>query len=541
MNERTIIDGETGEIIDHKMLPALQQDAGALSTMSAEIGQQIATARRFPRERDVVLQGQMEERATLDEDTANECMYSLPRAGTPIEGPSSRYAEIVQQVWGNNRASGAVMYVDREQMRVYAEGVYLDLQTNSATRVVVWRRVSSKNRKTGKEELWSEDMIQIAGSAATSIAKRNAILQGVPKPVWRKGYESVRKVVMGTTKTLSQRRNAAMVEFQRFGLTAAQVLGLLGCKAIEDVTLDHLVPLRGMLAALKSGEATVEEILSRGSSAGVPSAPPAGETVRAEQSEKPAEKPKVTQTESQANKATPADEWTQDKADAHWATFKSQIAGAVAAKSLQAVDAAVGAVNELQGVPRTVMAAFQAHAEEALDTIRKLRAEHAAAKKATAEADEAAERKAAAAGTQGTPEPNKGPAPFRVGQGVFESLDPDKTSMEVAAIAGDDVTCNWRLANGKAVTATFRASELTALAPAQPAATATAKPTDGQGGGAQPKKVADIAKLLREARTKADLAVVIAAELTPFRAMLSAEEINELDFICGRREKLLQE
>lgn len=229
----------------------------AVSLARAEIDQQIATARALPRSLSRVMSN-IQTLATLDEDTAEECVYALPRAGKDIKGPSIRFAEIIGTQWGNARVGARVVHVDRLEKYIEAEGIFHDLETNMATTARVRRRISDKHGK-----LLNEDMIVVTGNAACSIAKRNAILGGVPKAVWRKAYQSVEAVLVGDIKTLASRRDKAMKAFAAFGVTPEQVLMVLDLRAIEDITVEHIPMLLGMHSALKNGEATVEEMFPK--------------------------------------------------------------------------------------------------------------------------------------------------------------------------------------------------------------------------------------------------------------------------------------
>ena len=60
----------------------------------AEIDQQIATAHAYPRS-PAAARDRMIGLATLDDQMASECIYSVPRGGKQIRGPSIRFAEIV--------------------------------------------------------------------------------------------------------------------------------------------------------------------------------------------------------------------------------------------------------------------------------------------------------------------------------------------------------------------------------------------------------------------------------------------------------------
>lgn len=186
----------------------------------SEIDQQIATAHKFPRSlkrfRDEALQ-----MVTLTEQIAQECIYSLPRDGKTIEGPSARFAEVIASAWGNCRA-GARVVSDQGEF-VTAQGVFHDLEKNVAITYEVQRRIVDK-----RGNRYKPDMIGVTANAACSIALRNAVLKGVPKAFWSAMYHAARKTVMGDFKTLANRRTDAIAEFQRYGVLPAQICATLG-------------------------------------------------------------------------------------------------------------------------------------------------------------------------------------------------------------------------------------------------------------------------------------------------------------------------
>lgn len=226
----------------------------AVGLARAEVDQQITTARAYPRSLKQV-SDRVFSLATLDKESAEESMYALPRGGKPITGPSIRFAEIVKQAYGNCRAAARVVHVDRDEKFVEAEGVFHDLETNVATTARVRRRiVDSKGR------LYSDDMIIVTGNAACSIALRNAIMGGVPKPLWRRAYEAVQGTIKGDVTTLTENRTKALQAFAVYGVKPEQVFTALCVAGIEDITVEHIPLLRAMFGTLKNGEATVEEM-----------------------------------------------------------------------------------------------------------------------------------------------------------------------------------------------------------------------------------------------------------------------------------------
>ena len=251
--ERITEDGEIVEV-SGGLVPMEGSTAMTTEIARVEFDQQIATAHRFPRSLKKVVDNILS-LATLDQQAAEECMYALPRGGKPIVGPSIRLAEIVAGQWGNCRVTARVSEVNRAEKYVEAEGLFHDLETNTAQKATVRRRIVDRSGR-----LFNDDMIIVTGNAACSIARRNAILAGVPRAVWRKAYEGAEAAVRGDVKTLVERRANAFKMLAAFGVKPEQVFGLLDVKGEEEITLEHMPTLIGIYQSLKSGEKSVEEL-----------------------------------------------------------------------------------------------------------------------------------------------------------------------------------------------------------------------------------------------------------------------------------------
>ena len=83
--------------------------------------------------------------ATTDKDIAAACFYVIPRAGSFIEGPSIRLAEIALNAWGNSVAQAFITHEDDNY--VYALGMCRDLEKNVAFRFPSRRRIVDRNGK----------------------------------------------------------------------------------------------------------------------------------------------------------------------------------------------------------------------------------------------------------------------------------------------------------------------------------------------------------------------------------------------------------
>lgn len=228
--------------------PAAESVVSALTR--AELDQQIATAKAYPRSI-AAFQRTCEEMVALNADVAAECVYSLPRDGKSIEGPSSRLAEIVASAWGNCRAMARVVGEDAEF--VTAQGVFHDLERNVAINFEVRRRITDRRGRR-----YGSDMIATTGNAACSIALRNAVFKGVPKAYWSPAFEKARAIVAGDPATLEKRRAMALEHLAKQGVAEARVLETLGVVGVQDIGLAELATLRGILTAIKEGDTTLE-------------------------------------------------------------------------------------------------------------------------------------------------------------------------------------------------------------------------------------------------------------------------------------------
>lgn len=263
------------DIEEGREVAAMSVESGTAALINrSEIDMQIATAHKFPRS---IKRFRQEALAmvTLNEQIAESCIYALPRGNKTIEGPSARFAEVVASAWGNCRAGARV--VSDQGNFVTAQGIFHDLERNVAITYEVQRRITdSRGRR------YNDDMIGVTGNAASSIALRNAILKGVPKAFWDDMYQAARATVMGDFQTLANRRAEAMKAFVALGVKPDQVFAKLGVSGVEDIGLEHLVTLRGLITAIKEGDTTPEQAFGEVDQPATP---------KSEEPKKPAELP----------------------------------------------------------------------------------------------------------------------------------------------------------------------------------------------------------------------------------------------------------
>lgn len=221
----------------------------------AEIDIQIATAKRYPRSVDAALT-RILTIATLDEETAADCFYSMRRGEQRIEGVSVRLAEIIAGAWGNLRAQTFIAANDGRAVTACA--ICHDLETNFAVSLSVQRGVLDRHGRP-----YSQDMQVVTGNAAMAIAFRNAVLKVVPKAVTGRVVQQIRDVAAGRVRNLTESRRAMLDYYAALGVAQPQVLAYLGVPRLDDVDARMVMELRGLANALKEGTATVEDTFPR--------------------------------------------------------------------------------------------------------------------------------------------------------------------------------------------------------------------------------------------------------------------------------------
>lgn len=226
----------------------------------AQVDTQIATAKKYPRQLSVVKETMLSY-ATLDEETAAGCFYTLPNRkggdGKPIQGPSIRLAEIALASYQNVKAQVRVIADDGKF--ITAQAVVFDMQQNIAISREVMRRVTTKDGKR-----YSDDMIATTSNAACSIALRNAVFSVIPLALINPVFHAAKRLAIGDGKSLTQRRAGCLEQFAKLGIDKETVCKIAEVRKPDDIQIEQLETLIGYFNAIKDGATSVDEILGKG-------------------------------------------------------------------------------------------------------------------------------------------------------------------------------------------------------------------------------------------------------------------------------------
>lgn len=259
MNDLTKYDPETGEVMSTAVSSIDPSDIPlAVRLARVELDQAVSTARAYPMHTTnaqmAIIRDRVASLVMLDEETAHECVYALPRGGKPIKGPSIRLAEVVAQQYGNCKIGTRIKEVNKFEKYIEAEAIFMDLETGFQFSTTTRRKISDKSGR-----VYNDDMIVVTGNAAMSIARREAILKGIPKSIWNKAYQTAENVIAGDIKTLAERREGAIRAFATWGITPDQIFASLEIGGMDEIGMDEIATLTAMFKAIKAGEQQVED------------------------------------------------------------------------------------------------------------------------------------------------------------------------------------------------------------------------------------------------------------------------------------------
>lgn len=222
----------------------------------AQVDIQIETAKKWPRSVSRVKE-RMIEYATLDEETAASCFYTLPRAGKNIQGPSIRMAEIAVTSFGNLRAETRIVDVSPTGPNPSATVMAMvhDLESNTAIRMEKRRRIMKKKKSSAPDD----DDINNAVNLCSSIALRDTVFKVVPLSLIKPVVERAKKVAIGDATSFGAQRQKVIDRLKQMGAKEDNIFAAVSARKIEDVDEDKLSQLIGLGTSIKNGDITIEE------------------------------------------------------------------------------------------------------------------------------------------------------------------------------------------------------------------------------------------------------------------------------------------
>jgi hypothetical protein len=224
---------------------------------AAQIDQQIATAKRYPRDEDASV-GKAIKLATYNPKIAQGCIYMRPtgkkdRIMSFAEGPSIRLAECLKSSWGNLRLGTRV--VGEKDGNIHVQAVCHDLESN----VYETSEVAKSITRSGGGR-YSDTMIQNVIGAASKIALRNVIFSVIPKAFAEQIMDECRKTIVGEGEDKAALYSAIVSSFADMGIDEARMLSVVDRQDYPAGSDGELVFLIGLNNAIKDGICTCEDV-----------------------------------------------------------------------------------------------------------------------------------------------------------------------------------------------------------------------------------------------------------------------------------------
>lgn len=242
-----------------------QQQGGVVAQASSsremeEVKGQIFMARQFPRN---VFQS---EQRILDAckrpSLAQTAIYSYPRGGTKVEGPSIRLAEVLAQNWGN--LAFGVKELEQRAGESVAMAYAWDLETNVRQEKVF---TVPHSRKAKGKITKLDDPRDIYELVANQGARRlrSCILGIIPGDIVEAAVAECNKTITGNNnKPLKDRIAHALDAFKnKYRVTQEMVETRFGYNADAFTEYDYLDMIK-IFNSLKDGMSKVEDWFDKG-------------------------------------------------------------------------------------------------------------------------------------------------------------------------------------------------------------------------------------------------------------------------------------
>ena len=249
-------------------------DSGVTSAMASnreaqEVQAAVFMAKRFPRDESLALS--RINQACQRRGLAEKAIYTYPKGGQNVTGPSIRLAEAIAQAWGNIQ-SGVVELEQRPGESVCMSYCW-DIETNTRD-VKIFNVSHSVQTKKGTKILTDPREIYEHVANQGARRKRAYILAVIPKDVVDSAVDACQQTLAkGCKEPLIDRLRNLVNRFQKYySVPLESIEKYMGYKLDCFTEMDG-VTLAGIYTALKEGNAKREDYFDLPKAAPVMPAP----------------------------------------------------------------------------------------------------------------------------------------------------------------------------------------------------------------------------------------------------------------------------
>lgn len=239
---------------ENKMLQE-RQGSNVKAREIAQVEGQIVLAKRFPRS--VVQALEKIEIACARQRFAEDALYSYPRGGAQVEGPSIRMAEMLGQSWQNMEYG--IREVESRQGESLMQAFCWDMENNvRSVKEFTVKHVRSK--KSGNVDLTDPRDIYEMTANMGARRMRACILSLIPQDIIEDAVDMVNKTLAGKSdEPLIDRIKKMAKAFKKdCGVTQIQIEERQ-MKKLESVTEKELIELRKIYKSIVDGMSKPEQ------------------------------------------------------------------------------------------------------------------------------------------------------------------------------------------------------------------------------------------------------------------------------------------
>jgi hypothetical protein len=241
--------------MENQLLPAVQSQGNALieiekSRAVQEVQAALVVAKRFPRNTNQVFTRIIDscKRITF----AQQAMYSYPRGGEIVTGPSIRLAEVLAQNYGN--LDFGIREIERRNGVSIAESYCWDMETNTK-QTKIFEVVHEIHTKKGVKKL--SDPRDIYELVANNSARRlrACILGIIPADLTEAAVNQCKETVAnGDGAPLADRIRKMILAFKDLGVSQEMLEKRLS-HSMDLTTPDEIVELSGIYTTVRDKQA----------------------------------------------------------------------------------------------------------------------------------------------------------------------------------------------------------------------------------------------------------------------------------------------
>ena len=243
---------------DREQSLASVTSAMATTRQAQEVQAAMIVAKRFPRDERLSCDRILN--ACTRQTLADNALYSFPRGGSEVTGPSIRLAECLAQNWGNIDFGFIELEQKTGESTVMAYA--WDLETNTR-QSKVFTVPHKRDTKTGSVALTdSRDIYEmVANQSARRV--RSCILSVIPGDVVESAIKQCEITLKaGNATPIEERIQKMIAAYAEFEVTPEMLSGFIG-KNVEAFTENDVIRLQKVYRSLKDGIVGNDYFLSK--------------------------------------------------------------------------------------------------------------------------------------------------------------------------------------------------------------------------------------------------------------------------------------